>query len=435
MREITLTMRIAVISEHASPLKVLGSVDSGGQNVYVAQVAKNLVRNGYQVDVFTRRDDKDLPKVVEWEGMRVIHVPAGPPSYVRKEELLPYMDEFTSFFDQFYQWQLKPYDLIHAHFWMSGLVAANIKKLFGIPFVITFHALGRVRRIHQGEADDFPDQRFEIEDRIISECDQLIAECPQDHDDLVNLYRADPAKITLVPCGFDPEEFWPIDKSEARQHIGIESGVFTLLQLGRIVPRKGVDTVIEGFSQFSKKVNTRCNLVIVGGEHEDPLLDRSIEMARLRKLATDEKVEDSIKFVGRRGRADLKYYYSASDIFITMPWYEPFGITPVEAMACGTPVVGANVGGIKFTVSDGRNGLLVPPRNSAELASKLVYLFENPTLIEKFRLESIRRANELFSWKKVTQEISKMYEKVLRAPPAWDRDEVSDCRINSRVRM
>ncbi len=164
--------RVALISEHASPLSVLGGVDSGGQNVYVGQLARHLAGRGYGVDVFTRRDSGRLPDIVDWtHGVRVIHVPAGPAEFVRKEDLLPYMEAFTAYLQQFCRCQREAYDLVHANFWMSGLVACDLKAALGIPFVITFHALGRVRRLHQGDADGFPDQRFAIEDRIVAEAD------------------------------------------------------------------------------------------------------------------------------------------------------------------------------------------------------------------------------------------------------------------------
>src|SRR6185369_9520598 len=169
--------RIAMISEHASPLAMLGGVDSGGQNVYVGQVARHLAALGYEVDVFTRRDSARLPETAEWiDGVRIVHVAAGPPELVRKEDLLPYMEEFTAQMLRFCRLQRRLYDLVHANFWMSGLVAAELKQALGLPFVITFHALGRVRRLHQGGADGFPDARFAVEDRVVQQADRIIAE-------------------------------------------------------------------------------------------------------------------------------------------------------------------------------------------------------------------------------------------------------------------
>ena len=415
--------RLALISEHASPLAVLGSVDSGGQNLYVAQLARKLAALGYQVDVFTRADSAHLPEVAEWvEGVRIVHVPAGPPSYVPKERLLPHMPEFAEFVRRFARRQRAPYDLAHANFFMSGLVAADLKQALGIPFVVTFHALGRVRRQHQGAADGFPDERFAIEDRIVAEADHIIAECPQDEEDLIRLYNAEPGKISLIPCGFDRTEFWPISKPLARVALGLPPDEFLCLQLGRIVPRKGVDNTIRGFARLVHRHGVPAKLIIVGGESDDPDVDATPELARLGRIAVDEGVEERVVFAGRRGRDALKYYYSAADVFVTTPWYEPFGITPVEAMACGTPVVGSNVGGIKFTVRDGETGYLVPPNDPDALAERLAHLYRHPKLLGVFRRQAVRRANDLFTWEGVASAVASLYEEVLAAqrPPRFE---------------
>jgi D-inositol-3-phosphate glycosyltransferase len=407
-----MTKRIALISEHATPLGIFGGVDSGGQNVYVGQLAKHLAAIGYNVDVFTRRDSIHLPEVVDWQqGVRVIHISAGAPVPLPKEALLPYMEEFTH---EVLEWcEACAYDLIHANFWMSGLVAAEIKRITGTPFVITFHALGRVRRQFQGAADSFPDERFAIEDRIVKEADAIIAECPQDREDLLTLYKANPDRICIIPCGFDPTEFWAIDKVRARLTLGLPPHERLILQLGRMVPRKGVDTAIRGFAEFLKQDSTPARLLIVGGETESPDAEATPEIGRLMAIAQELGVDSQVTFVGRKGREVLKYYYSAADVFITTPWYEPFGITPIEAMACGTPVIGANVGGIKFTVKSEETGFLVPPNQPEAIANHLVDLFENPHLISLMGRQGIRRSQDHFTWQKVTSAVAALYEEVL----------------------
>lgn len=404
--------RIALISEHASPFGILGGVDSGGQNVYVGQLAKHLAATGYEVDIFTRCDHPFLPEVAEWvEGVRIIHVPAGPATRIRKEDLLPYMAEFTAYVLQVCERQ--PYDLIHANFWMSGLVAAEVKRRLEIPFVITFHALGRVRRFHQGQADEFPDERFAIEDQLVQSADRIIAECPQDEADLIQLYNADPAKITIIPCGFDPTEFWAMDKALAKVALGLMPHDRIILQLGRMVPRKGVDTAILGFAHFQQQTSLPARLIVVGGESDDADPRLTAEIGRLQAIAASAGVADQVTFVGRRGREVLRYYYSAADVFITTPWYEPFGITPIEAMACGTPVIGANVGGIKFSIKDGETGYLVPPNDPAAIAQRLAHLYEYPQLLFTLSRQAVRRANDLFTWRKVADAVTDLYESVL----------------------
>lgn len=407
--------RIALISEHASPLGMLGGTDSGGQNVYVGQLAKRLAEAGWRVDVFTRRDSDKLPQSAEWvNGVRIVHVPAGPPKRIRKEDLLPYMGEFTQWVLKYCRKQRRRYDLLHANFWMSGMVAMDVKRALGIPFVITFHALGRVRRLHQGDADDFSDQRMPIEEQIALEADRIIAECPQDEEDLVRLYNADAERITIVPCGFDQAEFFPISKELARVMLGLPANERIIVQVGRLVPRKGVDNTIRGFAKLVQH-GIEARLLVVGGESDEPDERVTPEITRLRTIARECGVEERVEFVGRRGRDALKYYYSAADVFVTTPWYEPFGITPVEAMACGTPVVGANVGGIKFTVRDGETGYLVPPSDPEALGERLTHLYRNPKLLSIFRYQAIRRVNDLFTWGHVAEAMTKVYEDVLAA--------------------
>lgn len=405
--------RIALISDHASPLATLGGVDSGGQNVYVAQVARHLAELGYAVDVFTRRDSAALPEVVEMRrGVRVIHVPAGPAENVRKEELLPMMPDFAGWMAQFIRAQ-GSYDLVHANFFMSGLVAMQLKHWLGLPFVVTFHALGRVRRLHQGEADQFPPERLGIEDAVIAQADGIIAECPQDRSDLISLYGAEPGRVTMVPCGFDRKEFWPITRGLARRALGLEPAERLLLNIGRVVPRKGLDNLVRGLGELKRGYGIPARLILVGGNSDLPCPQTTPEIGRLQAIAREEGVARQVLFTGRRSREFLKLYYSAADLFLTTPWYEPFGITPLEAMACGTPVVGAAVGGIKFSVLEGITGCLVPPNDPAALAARVAGLYREPERLKELGRNALRHVNAHFTWPKVTRSIAGYYEHVI----------------------
>lgn len=412
--------RIAMISEHASPLGALGGVDSGGQNVYVAQIARHLARLGFSVDVFTRRDDPHQPEIVALgPEARVIHVTAGPPKVIPKEDLLPYMQPFAEGMEAFIG-KHGGYDLVHANFWMSGLVADQLKSRLHIPFVITFHALGRVRRLHQGVADRFPTERMAIEEQLMRDADRIIAECPQDRDDQIRLYGADVRKIRMVPCGFDSDEFWPIPQAEARRRLGFDPNETLVMHIGRMVRRKGVDNTIRGFAEMVRKHGIAGRLAIVGGESDEPDPAITPELGYLRQIAEESGVDDRVLFTGRRGRNVLRDYYSAADVFVTTPWYEPFGITPVEAMACGVPVIGSNVGGIKYTVMDEGTGFLVPPNDAIALGEKLARICGDQGLRRRQSALAIRRVNALFTWNRVASSIGDVYEEVLAEQPAMD---------------
>jgi D-inositol-3-phosphate glycosyltransferase len=404
--------RIALISEHASPLAAAGGIDSGGQNVYVAQVAKHLANFGYAVDVFTRRDHPSQAPVVDWRpGVRVVHVPAGPPTYVRKEALLPLMDEFAANVCEHAR-ATGGYRVAHANFFMSGIAALELKRALGTPFVMTFHALGRVRQAHQGAADGFPPARFAIEDELIEQADAVIAECPQDEADLTTLYRADARRIRVIPCGFDKAEFWPVTRTLARRTLGYRADERILLNIGRLVPRKGIDNAIRGLARLRRTHGIEATLVVVGGNSDLPDPELTPEIGRLRELAAAEGVAERVVFTGRRSREFLKLYYSAADVFVTTPWYEPFGITPLEAMACGTPVAGADVGGIRYSVENGVTGALVPPKDPDALGACLARMLGEPARLRELGRNGIRRVNGQFTWPKVARSIGLLYEQV-----------------------
>jgi len=400
-------LRICMISEHASPLACIGGVDSGGQNIYVDQVARNLVRQGHRVDVYTRRDRSDLPAVVEvTPGLRVIHVSAGPEAFVAKEALLAHMPAFAKSCEHWLRTGPR-YDVIHANFFMSGWVGLRLKQVFGLPLVTTFHALGLVRREHQGSADGFPAARVGIEKVLVERSDRVIAECPQDWSDLVRLYGADPARLAMVPCGFDASEFTPGSRQAARRRLGIPADEFMVLQVGRMVPRKGVETVVRAMACPPCE---GMRLRIVGGEGE--VADRQLtpEIGRLMDVAASCGVADRVVFEGRKPRSELRHWYAAADVFVTTPWYEPFGITPLEAMACARPVVGSAVGGVQFSVEDGVTGLLVPPKDPSALADALAALRADPTGARVMGEAGLARARERFTWDGVARGLAAAFD-------------------------
>lgn len=408
-------MHIALISDHASPLALLGGIDSGGQNVYVDQLARQLGRAGHRVDVFTRSDNPRLPPVCRLErNVRVVHVPAGPPKPIAKERLLPHMYEFARRMVAFCSGRSRAYDLVHANFFMSGVAALRLKRELNLPFVVTFHALGKVRRLHQKDADQFPPERIGIERLLVRSADRLIAECPQDSEDLITLYGADPRAIDVVPCGVDPADLRPGGpEARARLGLGLTPDEFVVLQLGRMVPRKGVDNVIRGIAALERNHGVRARLLVVGGEADEPDPLKTPEIGRLAAIAEALGVRDRVIFTGRRARDRIGDYYSAADVFVTTPWYEPFGITPLEAMACGTPVIGSAVGGIKHTVIDEVTGFLVPPDDPDALAERLARFHRNPELARAFGRAGIRHVSSRYTWRKVAHDVAHTYESVL----------------------
>src|SRR5690606_27731947 len=323
-------MKIAMISEHASPLAALGGVDAGGQNVHVASLATQLGAQGHRVEVFTRRDDASLPERVPLaRGVDVVHVDAGPPVPVPKDDLLPHMDAFGAhLLRRWIEPGPRP-DVVHAHFWMSGIAGLLSAPAVGVPLVQTFHALGSVKRRHQGAHDTSPAERVARERLLCRAVDRVVATCADEVAELVAL-GADPDRIDVVPCGVDLGRFLPA--TDRTDHLHREPGRLRLLSVGRLVERKGVDTVIEALALLPG-----AELVVAGGPGADAL-DHDPEVRRLRGVADATGVTGRVRFVGSVTQDEVRALMHAADAVVCDPWYEPFGIVPLEAAACGRPV-------------------------------------------------------------------------------------------------
>ncbi|MBB2502509.1 glycosyltransferase [Amycolatopsis echigonensis] len=392
-------MRISMVSEHASPLAALGEEDAGGQNVHVADLSAALVRAGHDVTVYTRRDDPDSPDTVETPaGYRVVHVPAGPPRRLPKDELLPYMGEFGSWLRD--RWTEEPPDVAHAHFWMSGVATVLAAREAGVPTVQTFHALGVVKRRHQGDADTSPPDRMRLERMIGKQVDRIVATCS---DEVFELARqgVPRQRISVVPCGVDLDRFGgggPVAPRNAPKRV---------VSVGRLVPRKGFDLAIAALARVPE-----TELVIAGGPASGAL-SRDPEAQRLQRLAEKLGVADRVQLAGQVSRAEMPALLRSADAVLCTPWYEPFGIVPLEAMACGVPVVAAAVGGLTDTVVDGITGRLVPPRDPARLAARLRALLDEPAELEALGTAGQERVRARYSWDRIAAETVRAYEKAM----------------------
>ncbi|HET8627116.1 MAG TPA: glycosyltransferase [Thermomicrobiales bacterium] len=424
--------RIAFVSEHASPLELLGGEDAGGQNVYVAETSRQLARLGYAVDVFTRRAAADAPDVVAFApGVRVVHVPAGPARFVAKDALWPLMPAFRDHLLRFARRGGARYDLLHGHFWMSGWVAAEAGPALGAPVVQLFHALGTTKRRHQGAADTSPPDRIAAERRIARAADRVVAQCPSERDELLADYGAAPERIAVIPAGVDTVRFRPVPQEEARRRLGLGPDDLTIVYVGRLLPRKDIRNIVRALALLRHRADLPVRLFVVGGEGAEPDPLVTPEIGAVQRLAAELGVADRVVCTGKRQPDELRWYYGAGDVAVTTPWYEPFGLTPLEAMACGRPVVGAAVGGIAYTVVDGATGALVPPRDPAALAERLAFLLARPGLRAQLGAAARARVEREFTWVRTAQRTAALYDEVLRerratsderragAPPVW----------------
>lgn len=396
-------MKVAMVSEHASPLAALGGVDAGGQNVHVAELAREMGRRGGEVAVYTRRDSPDLPKRVQLAPrVTVEYVDAGPPEPVSKDALLPYMDTFAEELKE--SWAEWRPDVVHAHFWMSGRAALAAGRPLKLPVAQTFHALGIVKKRHQGDKDTSPPERIPEEARIAREADRIVATCSDEVFELLRL-GASRRRISVVPCGVDLSLFHPGGPVEKRTEGGM---LHRIVVVSRLVERKGVGNVVSALANLPD-----VELIVAGGPPAKDL-ENDPEARRLRALTRSLRVEDRVKLRGRVDHTELPALLRSADAVVCVPWYEPFGIVPLEAMACGVPVIVSATGGLVDSVVDGVTGLHVPPRRPDKLAAALRSLLDDPDRLRSLGEAGVRRTRSRYGWTQVARSTMEIYGELLR---------------------
>lgn len=419
-------MQVAMLSYHTCPLATLGGKNTGGMNVYVQMLTRRLGRLGVHVDVFTRSQDEHVPHVLHHLGYgnRIVHVPSGPEIPLPKHELAEYIPTYVQGIEQFASKKGIKYDLIHSHYWMSGIAALELKKLWGVPVVNMFHTLGLMKqRVARNAEEAEGDYRVNGEREVLAKADRIVAATQAEFAQLQWLYQADPSKVVIIPPGVDTSHFYPIPPDEAKEYIGIPPEHRMMLFVGRIEPLKGIDTLIKSISLLRKRgiLDRYCCLClsIIGGEPDVEAGVLSEEMARLKALSEEHGLVDLVTFLGRRGQDSLPYYYSAAEAVIMPSHYESFGMVALEAMACGTPVIASEVGGLAFLVQDGITGYHFPAEDPEALYEKLVTLIENQALRKKMSAQAVEVA-KAYGWEKIAVRIRAVYEDFLN-PSGGDR--------------
>ncbi|MCZ2126207.1 MAG: glycosyltransferase [Anaerolineales bacterium] len=411
-------MRIAMLSYHTCPLATLGGKDTGGMNVYVRDLARELGRQGVHVDVFTRSQDEHVPHVIHelGYGNRVVHIAAGPEEPLSKGEITKYIPDFAEGIRQFAEAKGVQYDVIHSHYWMSGLAAERLSDAWGgTPIVHMFHTLGEMKnRVARSEDEKADETRLNGERQVLRRASRVIVATLAEMTQLRFLYRADADKMIVIPPGVDTEHFYPIAADEAKQFIGLHPESRMILFVGRIEPLKGVDTLIQAMSCLG--VETLCeprpvHLAIIGGEPDAHPQEMSQEMARLQKMCDDLCMGNMVVFLGKRAQNTLPYYYSAAEILVMPSLYESFGMVALEAMACGTPVIASEVGGLGYLVQDGVTGFTIPDSAPETLCQKLSLLLGNSELRDEMGRKAAEYAKD-YAWEKVAASVIDVYREV-----------------------
>lgn len=382
-------------------------------NVYVRDLTKELGRMRFHVDVFTRSQDEHVPHVLHdlGYGNRVVHIPAGPEEPKSKGDIVNYIPEFVENIRKFAEEKGIQYDLIHSHYWQSGIAAAQLSDAWGgLPVVHMFHTLGEMKNRVARSQDELADRvRLDGERQVLLRANRIIVATLAEFTQLRFLYKADADKMAVIPPGVDVSHFYPIPPDEAKQFIGLKPEDRMILFVGRIEPLKGVDSLIQAIPQLKLNDKDRpVHLAIIGGDPTASAQDMTSEMTRLQKLCDELGVGQTVIFLGKRAQDTLPYYYSAAEALVMPSLYESFGMVALEAMACGTPVIASEVGGLGYLVQNEVTGYTIPDSEPETLSDKLSWLLNDPPLRAAMGKRAAQYAQG-YSWDKIAAQIAGVY--------------------------
>lgn len=406
--------RVAMFSVHSCPLAPLGGRDTGGMNVYVRELSRLLARQGIAVDIYTRCHDPWEPSVVDFAPQaRVIHLSAGPAAPYAKHRIWDHLPAFVESVQAFAVSHGLHYDLLHSHYWLSGWVALQLRQAWSLPMVHMSHTLGYPKNAAAQQLwEQEPPRRLQVEYEVLGESDALVAESPASKQHMMQEYGVDPSRVQVIPCGVDTALFQPQDRHQARQALALPATAPILLFVGRLQPLKGIDTLLRAV-HVVRQQHPDVHVCIVGGgvEEDDPY--EAAELGRLRALAEQLGIQPQLAFIKAQAQETLAQYYAAADVFVMPSHYESFGMVVIEAMACGTPVVASNVGGMASTVMHEHTGLLAPVGDWQAFAQAILRLIASPALRDTFGIAGVQRA-QTYAWSRIGERNLQLYQRLLR---------------------
>lgn len=398
-----MSLSIAMLSVHTSPLDRPGyTKDAGGMNVYIRELARELGQQSVSVDIFTRYTNEQTPRIVQISPrVRVIHVKAGPVAAVHKNALYDYLPAFARHVDQFRRAEGKTYDILHSHYWLSGVAAMQLAAQWDIPHVTMFHTLARLKQLaHPDEPE--PPLRLRMEQRLMQCADGIIVPTVDEGTQLMRLCGALPCQLHVIPCGVDLRRFAPRDKRQARAALGLDVDRPVLLFAGRLDPFKGPDILLRAAAMMEED----AEIVLVGGK-----LEQDNDLEQLRQLAVDLQIERRVHFLGAQPQEAMPEIYSAADVTVIPSYHESFGLVAVESLACGTPVVATRAGGLTTVVRQGETGYLVP-RCPGFFAERLDALLRDRDSWQHMS-RAARPSVLQYSWSSVAAQVREVYEELI----------------------
>jgi D-inositol-3-phosphate glycosyltransferase len=393
-----------MLSIHSCPLGQVGGENTGGMSIYIRELACELGRRGHFVDVYTRLHEPIHDPIVELgQNVRLIHLKAGEEE-TQKSAIYYHLGDFAHDLENFRKQNGLRYDLIHSHYWLSGLAGKWLQQWWCIPHIMGFHTLGAVKNAI-GIGEDEPELRINAEKELVRDCHRIIASTEKGKEDLIDYYDAAPETISVIPCGVNLDLFRPIKREIARCYLGL-NGESIIVFVGRIVPLKGIDNMLKAMTYLERERRTK--LVVIGGDEHS-----QSEMQRLKSLSRSLKIHESVIFLGLVKQEMLPFFYSAADLSVVPSYYESFGLVVLESLACGTPVVATKVGCAESVIRHGETGYVVIDNDPCRLADNIARLLStskgNTDLVG-----SVRASVTRYSWSNITEAIIEEYRSTLR---------------------
>lgn len=405
---------IALISVHGDPAIEIGKEEAGGQNVYVRQVGEALAKQGWKVDMFTRRASSEQATVVEHsKNCRTIRLTAGPAEFVPRDNIFKYAPTFVEQLVKFQKESGVQYSLVHTNYWISSWVGMQLKKIQGTRQVHTYHSLGAVKYKSVSTIPLISKTRLAVEKEVLETAERIVATSPQEKEHMRSLVSTK-GNIDIIPCGTDVRRFGSIGREEARQKLGIDPETKVVFYVGRFDPRKGIETLVRAVSQSQIRSKAPLQLIIGGGSR--PGQSDGIERDRIEGIVNELGMSSFTSFPGNLDHEILPAYYAAADVCVVPSHYEPFGLVAIEAMASGTPVVASDVGGLQFTVVPEKTGLLAPAKDKVAFAQAIDRILSDDDYRNQLGKAARQRVISKFSWDGVAEQLGELYTELMQEP-------------------
>ncbi len=411
--------RIAMLSIHSSPVGDLGTRDNGGMSVYIRELARELGNSGVFVDVFTLCQNQPVSSIIPmFKNVRLIrlnvrlkHLDIQAGQKITKKNLFDYLPAVFAAFNETFEKEGLTYDLVHSHYWLSGVLGRQIKQVHGMPHITTFHTMGAVKNRACSQESE-PASRIEQEKELAADCDRIVASTQNETHDLISMYHVAAEKIGVVPAGVNLALFQPVDKAAARREIGFNDDAQLLLYIGRNVPVKGLARLLKIMSAVNSQKRahhwnqnrdqTRFRLLVVGGDDDNEKL-----ISVIRNL----KIQKAVNLIGRKDQELLPAYYSAADMLVVPSYHESFCLAGLESLACGTPVVSTPVGAMPEIINH-KNGCVIAEENDREMVKAIIKVAGKQQK-GLFDAKQIRESVQGYAWANPAKLMIKEYQKLL----------------------